>query len=53
MTSDTFKQTRNVVATKRKRSKSHGKGNKKNHADPFTDEDIATLKQNWLFGNGK
>ena len=52
MTDDSFRHSRQVLSSKRKALKQIGLGNKKNRADPFTDEEIDILRQKALLGNG-
>ena len=48
-----FKHSRDVLSSKKKGLKQQGKGNKKNRADPFTDEEMTILYEKSLLGDGK
>ena len=53
ITGASFKHSRDVLTSKRKALKQMGHGNKKNRADPFTEEEISILFQKKLLGPGK
>ena len=52
-TDNSFKHSRDVLASKRKSLKQMGLGNKKNRADPFTDDELEILRQKSLLGEGE
>lgn len=53
LTGPSFKHSRDVLTSKRKALKQLRLGNKKNRAEPFTEEEISILHQKNLLGPGK
>ena len=53
LTGSSFKHSRDVLTSKRKALKQRGLWNKKNRAEPFTEEEISILFQKKLLGSGK
>jgi hypothetical protein len=49
---NSFKHSRDVLASKRKSLKQMGLGNMKNSADPITDDELEILRQKSLLGEG-
>ena len=48
-----FKHSREVLQAKRKSLKAAGKGNKDRQAEPFSQEEIESLKAKGMIGSGK
>lgn len=52
LTDDEFQHSRAVLCAKRKALKQHGMGNKRNRADPFSDDELTLLSMKEVKFNG-